>query len=1053
MKYSGYDFVTKLLLFFLCVFASTETALATTFTVPTNGMQAYTQQMIATTSPGTPSIQLEWPPYSGSANLTYKVYKKSTSSSAWGNPVSGTLASTTYTWTDTDVVSGSAYEYQLTGNNFGYLYSGFNVDTPINRGRIILLVESSVATPLTSKIDRLKSDLVGDGWEVVQINVASSSSVVSVKSQLVAEYNNDPINTKALFIIGHVPVPYSGDRALDGHYPDHEGAWPTDAFYADMNGTWTDSTVTKTGASAARTRNIPGDGKYDQYLLPSNPELATGRIDFYNMPSFASTEVQLLSQYLDKDHDFRQGNFVPRKVGLMGDNFGTSVYTSNGAWNNMTGLLGPTSIENRGSSYFSYVASSSYLITYGNGSGTYTSASGVGTTAQYAASTTYGVFNGIFGSYFGDWDSQNNFLKAPLASAGYGLTNMWSGWPLYFMHRMGLGETIGESLVLTQTNSIGCCYQSIRPGYNSTVIGLMGDPTLRLYMVDPASNVSASDLVGDVEVTWDVSSDPSLLGYNILRSTSADGPYELATSSIISGTSYEESLATGDYYYMIRPVKLEYTPSGTFYNRGQGAFTSEALSVTNDAPVVDAGSDKTVQFVSDSLQLNATTTDDGGTQNLTISWGVVAGPGSVYFTATTSTSTIANFSAIGNYTLRLSAVDNVSTSNDELIVIVQDVFDAASPATPAISDIDIISDREITVSWSAPSDSGSGGTASGIGGYEVYRDDQFLATTTDLTYSDTELAQNTEYTYKILAFDNNGNRSALSSAQSGTTEFTPLNPVLTTDSASSISATGATFNGNITLLGYRDVTERGFIYGTSTLDYAASSTGNFSTGAFSTSISDLVCNTEYSYVPYALNEVGYGYGTQYTFTTSACPVVAVNSGGSSGSRGGGGKTPAVPVVPSLPTTPSLPLQLSSKNFYIGMTGNDVTELQKFLISKGLLGAQYVTGYFGPLTQAALANFQKAGVITPTVVNATQTTASFSRTLTMGSSGEDVRSLQKFLNSRGFTISTSGPGSPGNETSLFGDLTRQALMKYQQANNIYPAVGFFGPLTKKFVETH
>ncbi|MEK7536918.1 MAG: peptidoglycan-binding protein [Patescibacteria group bacterium] len=72
---------------------------------------------------------------------------------------------------------------------------------------------------------------------------------------------------------------------------------------------------------------------------------------------------------------------------------------------------------------------------------------------------------------------------------------------------------------------------------------------------------------------------------------------------------------------------------------------------------------------------------------------------------------------------------------------------------------------------------------------------------------------------------------------------------------------------------------------------------------------------------------------------------------------------------------------------------------------------------------------------------------FVRNLTIGSSGEDVKSLQKFLNSAGFKIANSGPGSPGSETNLFGSLTKTALAKWQVANGVPPASGYFGPLTR------
>jgi len=77
--------------------------------------------------------------------------------------------------------------------------------------------------------------------------------------------------------------------------------------------------------------------------------------------------------------------------------------------------------------------------------------------------------------------------------------------------------------------------------------------------------------------------------------------------------------------------------------------------------------------------------------------------------------------------------------------------------------------------------------------------------------------------------------------------------------------------------------------------------------------------------------------------------------------------------------------------------------------------------------------------------------SISRNMTTGSSGPDVRDLQKFLNARGFMIAGSGAGSPGNETEYFGSLTRLALARFQAAHGISPAAGYFGPITRMAVD--
>ena len=63
---------------------------------------------------------------------------------------------------------------------------------------------------------------------------------------------------------------------------------------------------------------------------------------------------------------------------------------------------------------------------------------------------------------------------------------------------------------------------------------------------------------------------------------------------------------------------------------------------------------------------------------------------------------------------------------------------------------------------------------------------------------------------------------------------------------------------------------------------------------------------------------------------------------------------------------------------------------------------------------------------------------------------DVKELQKYLNTHGYPVALSGAGSLGNETTKFGPLTKSALIKFQQAKNIIPAVGFFGPITRGLI---
>lgn len=63
---------------------------------------------------------------------------------------------------------------------------------------------------------------------------------------------------------------------------------------------------------------------------------------------------------------------------------------------------------------------------------------------------------------------------------------------------------------------------------------------------------------------------------------------------------------------------------------------------------------------------------------------------------------------------------------------------------------------------------------------------------------------------------------------------------------------------------------------------------------------------------------------------------------------------------------------------------------------------------------------------------------FPRDLSLGDEGGDVTNLQLALNLNSTTqIAEFGPGSPGQETNYFGELTAQAVVRYQKARGLTP----------------
>ncbi len=542
------------------------------FTSFSQTCQDMSVELSAVVQNGPPKIILNWIPNAGATQ--YTIYRKLKTATTWGAAI-GTTTGTVNSYTDLAVSAGVNYEYRVIKSGttvaYGYINSGIEIPVVEGRGTLILLVDSSFIAPLSAELKRLQDDLEGDGWVVKRHNVLRTGTVTHVKTFVVADYAADPINTKALFIVGHVPVPYSGNINPDGH-PDHQGAWPTDAFYGDVNGVWTDASITSTTLSPTRTQNVPGDGKYDQSAIPSDLELQVGRVDFANMPSFASSEQTLLKNYLDKDHDYRKKVFTAISQGVIDDNFGYfggEGFAASG-FKNLAPLVGNANVIQ--ADYFTSMTGTSYKWSYGCGGGSYNSCSGIGVTSNFATSNLQGVFTMLFGSYFGDWDSNDNFLRAPLAQ-GKTLTSVWSGRPHWQFHHMGLGDNIGYDVMLTE-NAIGSLYFTPATGITGRWIHneLMGDPTLRNDIVAPVSNVVATKAGNNCNISWTASTQTAVIGYNIYMKNDTNTNYVKINPTPIAGTTYTDNclLYKGIYKYMVRTLILQTSPSGTYYNMSEG---------------------------------------------------------------------------------------------------------------------------------------------------------------------------------------------------------------------------------------------------------------------------------------------------------------------------------------------------------------------------------------------------------------------------------------------------------------------------------------------------
>jgi len=559
----------------------------------------------ATVSETVPRITLSWTQRL-QANITaQKIHRRLKGETVWVQQA--VLGTTDTSYADTTALSGVEYEYwmQRTFSGvgpsvaMGYLSAGVNVPATEARGKLLLVVDDTMVAPLAPEIAQLRQDLAADGWLVEQITAPRAGTAINTKVLITAAYNADPANVKAVYLLGHVPVPYSGYIGPDGH-GDHFGAWPADAYYGDMNGSWTDASNYSASVDPRQT-NVAGDGKFDQSKLPSLVELEVGRVDLHSMtkaPTSAVSETTLLRRYLRKTHEFRYrlGAYasIPRQA-LIRDGFGYFYgenFAMTGWANALTGFGRPPAFpidESPDSQWFSasYAGGKSYLVGYGGGAGYSTEVcAGMGSSLDFGTKRSGVVFPALFGSYFGDWDKANNLTRSVLAGNAngdsLGLACFWAGRPNWFTHHMGMGETIGYSARLTQGSGLsgGGGYSPGGASQSYVHVALMGDPALRLHMVQAPQRLAATSSGGQVVLQWESSTEADLLGYSVYRSTSASGPFTRLNGSALSAATYTDTTVTAGatYTYLVRTLKLESVPGGTYQNLSHGSVAMVTAS-------------------------------------------------------------------------------------------------------------------------------------------------------------------------------------------------------------------------------------------------------------------------------------------------------------------------------------------------------------------------------------------------------------------------------------------------------------------------------------------
>lgn len=522
--------------------------------------------LLVQASASTNSITLSWTSYSTATG--YTVHRKLKSASSWGTALA-TLSGTASQYVDNSPLTNTYYEYRVTrtasvGTAYGYVASAIQLAPVEYRGKIVLVVDNTFTSSLAQQLTELQNDLRMDGWGVIRIDVARTDSPASVRTQIQTIYNQDPTGVKSVLLFGHVPVYRSGNIAPDGH---SSIPWACDAYYGEMNSSWTSSQTT----------------------LPSDVELEVGRIDMFNLPAFGISEQQLLSNYLTKLHDYKTRQISAQSRMLIQDNFNyvanPMAETSYRTGGPLVGAANVVTIPAYNNPNFVSRMSEGWLWGYFSGGGSYNSADGIGSTTSFTTNQNNAIFNMSFGSYFGNWDcsssvpnwnnNTNNLLRAVIAS-GQALTNVWAGQPNWFFHHMGLGDPIGYSTKTSINNRTSSSTYSpqnggwLGQGYTTVHLGLMGDPSLRMSYLAPPSGLTISQNGANLTFSW-TASPQTVDGYYLYQITG--GVPTRVHPTLIVGTTITGAFTTAPgTEYMVRAAKMESNFSGSFNNLSLGTL-------------------------------------------------------------------------------------------------------------------------------------------------------------------------------------------------------------------------------------------------------------------------------------------------------------------------------------------------------------------------------------------------------------------------------------------------------------------------------------------------
>jgi formylglycine-generating enzyme required for sulfatase activity len=381
----------------------------------------------------------------------------------------------------------------------------------------------------------------------------------------------------------------------------------------------------------------------------------------------------------------------------------------------------------------------------------------------------------------------------------------------YRVYREGVASPVwsGEALSFTDTGLMGStryCYQvsaydaaGNESGKSGSVCATTNPVADTIKPTIPSNLTTTVVSATQIDLTWTASTDNiGVVGYKLVK---ADPFNQYILDVPSTSVSYSDTGLNSSTQYCYQMLALDAAGNTSGWGELVCATTKPVTDTTN--PTIPENLTATA---SSATQINLTWT--AATDNIKVAGYRVYRDGAVSPIWSGSAVSFSNAGLTNStkYCYQVSAFDasgNESGKSGSVCATTKAIPDTVKPTVPVSLTATTVSATQINLTWMAATDN------TGVAGYYIYRNDVFLTSVTDISFSNTGLTGSTQYCYRVTAYDVAGNESdksesvCVTTPQESVRPAPPQNVTATAVSTTQIKLTWTVVESSFSVAGYR----------------------------------------------------------------------------------------------------------------------------------------------------------------------------------------------------------------------------------------------------------